>query len=72
MNTEISNELELDVLVKLQRARAAAQLLLDELWTECKGTGHLAQLHDALQCVEDARYDAEQTLETILERGAAE
>jgi len=72
MNTEISNELELEVLVKLQRARAASQILLDELWTECKGTGHLAQLHDALQCVEDARYDAEQTLEAIIERGAAE
>lgn len=72
MNTEISNEIELEVLVKLQRARAAAQVLLDALWTECNGTGYTAQLHDALQCVEDARYDAEQTLEAIIERGAAE
>ncbi len=67
MNTEISNEIELEVLVKLQRARAAAQVLLDALWTECNGTGYTAQLHDALQCTEDARYDAERTLETILE-----
>jgi hypothetical protein len=72
MDTKISNDLELEVLVKLQRARSAAQILLDELWTECKGTGRLAQIHDALQCTEDARYDAEKALEAIIEGSETE